>query len=156
MVGHHLAVAPNHDPVGVGADLHRPPRRLGRHRVAVAVELDETGGLRTVLRARPISRAIVFTPLPRAKCSRRIFATVSNTNTPVSIRAPQAADPAIKASRTGGNFGRRYPSWPSPLVAQAIRRLAKKSSSTDEFWPPHATNSSVSRNRCTRAAPWIW
>jgi len=104
MVGHHLAVAPNHDPVGVGADLHRPPRRLGRHRVAVAVELDQTGGLRSVLRARPISRAIVFTPLPRAKCSRRIFATVSNTNTPVSIRAPQAADPAIKASRTGGQF----------------------------------------------------
>lgn len=87
MVGHHLAVAPNHDPVGVGADLHRPPRRLGRHRVAVAVELDQTGGLRSVLRARPISRAIVFTPLPRAKCSRRIFATVSNTNTPVSIRS---------------------------------------------------------------------
>lgn len=43
--------------------------------------------LRTVLRDSPSSRAIVFTPLPRPKCSRRIFATVSTTNIPVSIRS---------------------------------------------------------------------
>ena len=60
--------------------------------------------LRTVLRARPISRAIVFTPLPRAKCSRRIFATVSNTNIPVSIRSSTSRRSGHQSLKDRGSF----------------------------------------------------
>ena len=31
------------DPIGIGADLHRPPDRMCRHRVFVLVELNQTG-----------------------------------------------------------------------------------------------------------------
>ncbi len=66
--------------------------------------------LRAVLRAKPISRPIVFTPLPRAKDSRPSFATVSNTNIPVWIRSSSSRRSGHqRLKHRGGIFGRRYP-----------------------------------------------
>jgi hypothetical protein len=43
MLAHQPSVLPQFDPLGIRTDLHRPPNRMGRHRVAVVVEADETG-----------------------------------------------------------------------------------------------------------------
>src|ERR1700721_222114 len=42
MLAHQPSVLAQFDPLGIRADLHRPPNRMGRHRVAVVVEADET------------------------------------------------------------------------------------------------------------------